>query len=57
LTHATGPSVIQVRAQDVLPSHIGSLVVAALYQHETDLASGALVVVDESRSRVRVLAL
>src|SRR5437762_1173381 len=55
LTHESGPSVIQVRAQDILPDHLGSMVIAALRQHESDLMSGALVVVDESRSRVRVL--
>jgi predicted nuclease of predicted toxin-antitoxin system len=54
-THATGPSVLQVRGQDVLPDHMASLVLAALRQHDADLASGALVVVDESRSRVRIL--
>src|SRR4051812_1400791 len=55
LTHATGPSVLQVRAQDVLPAHLEGVVVAALRQHEADLESEALVVVDESKSRVRVL--
>jgi len=55
LTHATGPSVIQVRGQNVLPDHMAPIVVAALKQHETDLAGGALVVIDESKSRVRVL--
>jgi len=55
LTHAAGPSVIQVRGQNVLPDHLAPIVFAALKQHETDLASGALVVVDESRCRVRVL--
>jgi predicted nuclease of predicted toxin-antitoxin system len=55
LSHATGPSVIQVRGQDVLPDHMGPLVVAALQQHETDLEKGALVVIDERRSRVRIL--
>lgn len=55
LTHAAGPSVIQVRGQNVLPDHMGAMVAAALKQHETDLASGALVVIDESKSRVRVL--
>ena len=55
LTHATGPSVLQVRARDVLPDHLGSVVVAALRQHDADLASGALIVVDESKCRVRVL--
>ena len=33
------------------------LIDAALNQHESALSSGALVVVDESRSRVRVLPL
>jgi predicted nuclease of predicted toxin-antitoxin system len=55
LTHATGPSVLQVRAEDVLPDHLEGVVIAALKQHEGDLASGALVVVDESKSRVRIL--
>lgn len=55
LTHEAGPSVIQVRAGNVLPDHLADSVIAALNQHESDLSSGALVVVDESRSRVRVL--
>ena len=55
LTHETGPSVLQVRAGNILPDDLESSVIAALNQHETDLSSGALVVVDESRSRVRVL--
>ena len=55
LTHVSGPSVIQVRGQDVLPDHMAPFAVAALKQHETDLGHGALVVVDESKSRVRVL--
>jgi predicted nuclease of predicted toxin-antitoxin system len=55
LTRATGPSVVQVRSQDVLPDHMEGQVVAALRQHEADLASGALVVVEESKCRVRIL--
>ena len=55
LTHDVGPSVLQVRAENVLPDYLESAVIAALNQHEADLSSGALVVVDESRSRVRVL--
>ena len=55
LSHEAGPSVLQVRAQNVLPDHLGAAVAAALGQHEEDLSSGALVVVDEGRSRVRVL--
>lgn len=55
LTHETGPSVLQIRAENILPDHLEGPVIAALNQHEADLTSGALVVVDESRSRVRVL--
>jgi predicted nuclease of predicted toxin-antitoxin system len=57
LTHATGPSVLQVRGQNVLPEHMVPVVVAALRQHEAALEAGALVVVDEKKSRVRVLPL
>jgi predicted nuclease of predicted toxin-antitoxin system len=57
LTHSTGPSVLQVRSQNVLPEDIGPLVIAALRQHDAALAAGALVVVDEKKSRVRVLPL
>src|SRR5437763_13229318 len=57
LTHATGPSVLQVRGQSVLPEDIGPVVIAALRQHDAALAAGALVVVDSKKSRVRVLPL
>lgn len=57
LTRSGGPSVLQVRGRDVLPGAMGRLVVAALIQFEAQLAAGALVVVDESRSRVRLLPL
>src|ERR1700759_793096 len=39
LTHAAGPSVIQVRSEDVLPSGIGSVVLRALHQHQGPLQS------------------
>jgi predicted nuclease of predicted toxin-antitoxin system len=57
LTHATGPSVLQVRAQETLPEDIGPMVISALRQHDAELASGALVVVDPKKSRVRLLPL
>ncbi len=57
LTHAGGPSVIQVRGQRVLPEHLSALVLAALKQYEPELSAGALVVVEHARSRVRVLPL
>jgi len=56
-TGAKGPSVIQVRTQDVLPARLEALLVGVLKEHESILESGALVVVEESRSRIRVLPL
>ncbi|MDE3058138.1 MAG: DUF5615 family PIN-like protein [Bacteroidota bacterium] len=53
----TLPSVIQIRIQDVLPSHIGKLVVASLTQYKTQLENGALISIDESRQRARILPL
>src|SRR3954451_24334359 len=43
LTHAAGPSVLQVRGQSVLPEDVGPVVIAALRQHDASLAAGALV--------------
>jgi predicted nuclease of predicted toxin-antitoxin system len=57
LTHAAGPSVLQVRGQSVLAEDIGPVVVAALRQHEAALEAGALVVVELRKCRVRVLPL
>ena len=55
LTHADGPSVLQVRGQVVLPEHLAPLVISALARYEPALTAGALVVVEEKKSRVRVL--
>jgi predicted nuclease of predicted toxin-antitoxin system len=57
LTQAEGPSVIQVRTQDVTPSAIGKLVVNALRQFQSELDTGALIVIDEAQTRARVLPL
>jgi predicted nuclease of predicted toxin-antitoxin system len=50
-----GPSVIQVRTQDVSPDRLGSVIVTALRMHGETLANGALLTIDESKSRVRIL--
>jgi len=54
-TEAVGPSVIQVRTQDVLPDAVGSDVVRVLRDHRAALDEGAIVSIDELASRVRVL--
>ena len=55
LTQAKGPSVLQVRAPDVLPAAIEAPVLRALQQFAAELEAGALVVVDPGRARVRLL--
>jgi predicted nuclease of predicted toxin-antitoxin system len=55
LTESTGPSVVQVRTQDVTSGHLGNLVLSVLATHGTALAAGALITVDETRARVRIL--
>lgn len=57
LTNADSPSVIQARTQDVSPEYLGKIIISVLKQYEGVLESGALIVVDESRSRIRVLPL
>ncbi len=57
LTNATGPSVLQVRGPNVLPEQMGPAVIAALRQHDSDLAAGAIVVVEQRKLRVRILPL
>jgi predicted nuclease of predicted toxin-antitoxin system len=54
-TQAETPSVIQVRTQDVLPVYLESLIIQVLRQFDLQLESGALITVDENRSRVRIL--
>jgi predicted nuclease of predicted toxin-antitoxin system len=56
-TKADCPSVIQVRTQDVSPQHLSPLVLSALSQFEAYLEEGALVTVDEKKSRARILPL
>ena len=52
---ASGPSVVQVRALDLVPSAIGDDVLRLLQDHAASLAAGAIVTLDESRTRVRIL--
>lgn len=58
LTHNTGPSVIQIRAQDVLPESLSSVIIAVIRQCEAALHTGALVTVEDGGPaglRVRLL--
>lgn len=51
------PSVVQIRAEDVSPDEIGKQVIAALQQMAYELEEGALLTIDPTRTRLRVLPL
>jgi predicted nuclease of predicted toxin-antitoxin system len=57
VTQAGGPSVIQIRAQDIMPKHLEKIVIRVLKEYTALLESGALITVDESTSRARILPL
>ena len=52
---SNGPSVIQMRAQNILPDAIGETVLRAVAAAQSYLKSGALVTVDPVRHRIRLL--
>jgi predicted nuclease of predicted toxin-antitoxin system len=54
-TRASGPSVLQARVKDTMPSSIGADVVRVLHLRRDALERGALVTIDKLKSRVRVL--
>jgi predicted nuclease of predicted toxin-antitoxin system len=55
ITGASGPSVIQLRSQDVMPDAVGAQVVSVLSTHASAVEAGALITVDLISSRVRLL--
>jgi predicted nuclease of predicted toxin-antitoxin system len=57
LTQAESPSSIQVRTQDVTPQYLEAIVIGALKNYESLLEAGALIVLDEGKSRARILPL
>ncbi len=57
LTQAESPSVLQIRAQDVLPKSIGQIVITILNKYQNELEQGALIVFDKAKERIRILPL
>ena len=55
LTRARGPSVLQIRAQNVLPVATADLVMKVLIAHASVFEAGALVTIDQQNARIRVL--
>jgi predicted nuclease of predicted toxin-antitoxin system len=54
---ASGPSVVQLRADDLTPAKIGPAVVATLRQEQATLEAGAIITIDLVRRRIRALPL
>jgi predicted nuclease of predicted toxin-antitoxin system len=57
LTGANGPSVVQLRTQDILPDTASDLLLQVLREFREQLNAGAIVTVEEDRRRVRILPL
>jgi predicted nuclease of predicted toxin-antitoxin system len=56
-TQGEKPSVVQIRAENTDPDKIGDQVMRALHQMAAELDEGALLTVDASRTRLRLLPL
>jgi len=56
-TQRQKPSVLQIRSDLLTTAAIGGLVLAAIEQTRGDLAAGALVSIDPTRARARILPL
>lgn len=56
-TQGTKPSVVQVRSELLSPHSIGDAVVRALHQAQQELAEGALISLDATQARLRILPL
>jgi predicted nuclease of predicted toxin-antitoxin system len=56
-TRGEKPSVVQIRAGDVSPEAVGGAIVAAVHQMAAELERGALLSVEPSRMRIRLLPL
>ena len=56
-TKAEGPSVVQLRMQDISPAHSGKVLLRVLTQFENDLKSGVLISIDPNGARARLLPL
>jgi predicted nuclease of predicted toxin-antitoxin system len=57
MTRDSGPSVLQLRLQDLLPAAAGGTVLYVLRQYESALTKGAIITVAENGARIRILPL
>jgi len=57
VTNAEAPSVIQIRTEDITPEHAKDLLLNAIERFNKELLQGALISLDETKSRVRLFPL
>lgn len=57
LTKAEAPSVFQIRTEDVSPNSLATRAIELFHRFQAELKSGALIVADEHRDRIRLLPL
>lgn len=55
VTSANGPSVIQVRTQNVSLESISQLIIKSIIQFQSELREGALISIDREKARARIL--
>ena len=56
-TQAASPSVLQMRTQDGLSEDATTKLIAVVKKYEAELTIGALITIDATRSRLRILPL
>lgn len=57
VSRSDSPSVIQIRTQNLTPSHLVPLILRVLNQFEQALTTGVLISVDDTSARARILPL
>lgn len=56
-SQGAGPSVVQLRVDDLRPEAVAEFLIAGLRQAEMDLNGGALVTIGPAKGRLRILPL
>jgi predicted nuclease of predicted toxin-antitoxin system len=57
LTHKKKPSVIQIRSAELTPDTTAATVITALQKAAPYIEEGAIVTLDEDKTRIRILPL
>ena len=56
-TRSRSPTVIQIRSDDITPEALGDLFVRSVKRFRNEMDTGALLVIEPGRSRIRLLPL